>query len=159
MKRWEAWINHWGWAATAATGIAYGVLKYFVRSADPNSRVPHPLAPPLLAAHVLVAPVAVFALGLIFRRHAVAKLASDRPERRATGSVLIYLAIPLSVTGYVVQVLTGDAARTWTGWSHAGLGLVYALGYLMHPLVFRGDAEEETSSAPERPEGTGGRAG
>jgi hypothetical protein len=164
VKRWEAWINHWGWALTAVTGLAYGVLKYFVRGTDPNSRLPHPMAPPILAAHVLAAPVAVFALGLIFRRHAVAKLASDRPERRRTGSVLIYLAVPLILTGYVVQVLTGDAARQWTGWIHAGLGLVYAIGYLMHPLVFKGDAaeadaDEEVSPGPQSPRGTGAPGG
>ena len=143
MKRWEAWINHAAWTLTALTGIAYGVLKYFVSGSDPNSRLPHPMAGPVLAAHVLAAPAAVFALGLIFRRHAIAKLGSDKRERRETGSVLLYLGIPLIVSGYVVQVLTGDAARRWTGWVHAGLGLVYALGYLMHPLMRRGNGEDD----------------
>ncbi|MGH9399282.1 MAG: hypothetical protein ACRD00_02865, partial [Thermoanaerobaculia bacterium] len=82
MKRWEAWVSHVGWGLTAASGLAYGVLEYLVTNPDPDSRLSHPWQPAVLAAHVLAAPVAVFGLGLLFRRHALARLSEGEPARR-----------------------------------------------------------------------------
>ncbi len=135
MKRWEAWVNHAAWSLVALSGLVYGVLKYFLTSSDPDSRLGHPWQPFVLAVHLVAAPIAIFALGLVFRRHALKRLTTGEPERRRTGIVMTLLAIPLALSGSVVQVLTGDAARRWTGWAHAALGLVYAVGYALHPLV------------------------
>ena len=137
MKRWEAWVNHAGWSLVASSGLAYGVLKNFVTSPDPDSRLPHPWQPAVLAVHVLAAPAAVFGLGLLFRRHALTRLSSGEPERRPTGIAMTLLAIPLALSGYILQTLTGDAARRWTGWGHAALGLVFTAGYALHPLTSR----------------------
>ncbi len=134
MKRWEVRLNHAAWALTAATGLVYGVLKYFVPSADPDSRIGSPWQPGFLAAHVLVAPLAVFALGLIFRRHALARWRSGQSEGRPSGRILFLAVIPLVLSGYFLQVLTGVGSRRWTGWFHAVLGALFALAYLMHPL-------------------------
>jgi hypothetical protein len=41
-------------------------------------------------------------------------------------------------------VLTGDAARQWTGWAHAALGVVYVLAYAEH-LLKRRPAGEPSS--------------
>ena len=85
MKRWEAWINHLGWSLTAASGVLYGILRYFVPASDPDSRLAVPWQPSVLAAHVLAVPFAVFALGLIFRRHARSRFAGDHREGRPSG--------------------------------------------------------------------------
>jgi hypothetical protein len=146
MKRWEAWTNHLGWSLTALSGLVYGALKYFVTNPDPDSRLSHPWQPAVLAVHVLAAPVAVFGLGLLFRRHALTQFSSGERDRRRTGTVMTLLAIPLVLSGYVVQVMTGDAARRWTGWAHAALGLVYAIGYAIHPLVSRSLPDDATES-------------
>jgi hypothetical protein len=153
MKRWEAWTSHIGWSLTALSGLVYGALKYFVTNPDPDSRLSHPWQPAVLAVHVLAAPVAVFGLGLLFRRHALARLSSDEGERRRTGLTMTLLAIPLVLSGYVVQTLTGDVARRWTGWGHAALGLLYAVGYALHPMALRGlpdDAAEAAAEAEDR---------
>jgi Na+/proline symporter len=146
MKRWEAWINHVGWSLTAVSGVLYGVFKYFVANPDPDSRIAHPWQPTLLAVHVLAAPIAIFGFGLLFQRHALVRFFSGQAERRRTGAVMTLLAIPLALSGYVLQVLTGDAARRWTGWVHAAVGLVYAIGYAMHPL-----SSSPPDDAPEPP--------
>lgn len=146
MKRWEAWTNHVGWALVAASGLLYGWLKYFAAHADPDSRLAHPWQPAVLAVHVLAAPVAVFGFGILFRKHALARLTSGERGRRKTGATMTLLAIPLILSGYALQTLTGDAARRWTGWAHAGLGLVYAVGYALHPL-----SSGAPDDAPELP--------
>ena len=147
MRRWEAWINHVGWSLTALSGIVYGVLKYFAAAPDPDSRLAHPWQPAVLALHVLAAPIAVFGFGLLFRRHALTQLTAGVRERRRTGTAMTLLAIPVAMSGYVVQTLTGDAARRWVGWGHAALGLVYAIGYALHPMGSRppDDAAEAAS--------------
>ncbi len=149
MSRWEAWVNHLGWGLTAASGIVYGILKYFATGSDPDSRLAHPWQPAALAVHVLAAPVAVFALGLIFRRHALARFVAEQERGRRSGSPLTYLAIPLAFSGYLIQAMSGEAARRWTGWVHAAAGLVFALAYGAHFLRSRSpDDAAETAAEP-----------
>ncbi len=149
MKRWEAWINHLGWSLTAASGVLYGILRYFVPASDPDSRLAVPWQPSVLAAHVLAAPFAVFALGLIFRRHALSRFAGDHREGRPSGSLLTLTAVPLALTGYLIPVLTGAVARRWVGWSHAAVGLFFAAGYALHPKLSAAPADSpETPSEP-----------
>jgi len=133
MKRWDAWINHAGWALVCVSGVLYGILKYFAHNPDPESRLGHPWQPAVLAAHVLAAPVAVFAIGLVFRRHALPRWRTGEREGRSTGGILLFLGLFLTVSGYLLPVLTGDAARHWTGWIHAGVGVLVAGAYLLHP--------------------------
>jgi hypothetical protein len=133
VKRWEAWWNHAGLVAVSLTGLLYGIVKYFVPSSDPDSRIGHPWQPVLLKAHILAAPVAVFAVGLIFRRHALARMRSGETNGRRSGVVMFWLLLPLTATGYLVQVFVEPAPVRAAGWSHAGLGLCFLLGYLFHP--------------------------
>lgn len=133
MRRWEAWTNHLGWALVSASGILYGVLKYFVGSPDPDSRLGHPWQPSVLAAHILLAPAAIFGLGLVFRRHALARWRMGEREGRKTGTILLFAAFALILSGYLLQAFTGESARRWTGWLHAAIGLLVAAAYALHP--------------------------
>ena len=133
MKRWEAWWNHAAIAAVSLSGLAYGIFKYFVPGSDPDSRIGHPLQPVLLKAHILVAPLAVFAVGLIFRRHALARIQIGESQGRRTGALMVWLLLPLTVTGYLIQVFVETAPVRAAAWSHAGLGVAFLLGYAVHP--------------------------
>jgi hypothetical protein len=149
MKRWEAWTNHLAIAAVSLSGLAYGVMKYLMTNPDPDSRLGHPWQPWALRIHVLAAPIAVFGLGLIFRRHALARFLGGDREGRRSGRILTTFAIPLGLSGYLIQALAGEAARRWTGWAHAALALPFAAGYLFHPRGSRlpDDAPEAASHA------------
>ena len=133
MKRWEAWTNHVGWSLAALSGLVYAWFKYFAPASDPDSRMAHPLQPTVLALHVLAAPIAVFGLGLVFRRHALARIRMGERQGRRSGVSMAALAVPLALSGYLIQALTGEAARRWTGWGHAALGLVFVAAYALHP--------------------------
>jgi len=133
MKRWEAWWNHAALSAVSLTGLLYGVFRYFVSSPDPDSRAGHPLQPVFLKAHILVAPFAILGVGLLLRRHALARLKTGEVNGRRTGAAMLWIFAPLAMTGYVIQVLVArDAARA-AGWTHATLGIVFLLGYAFHP--------------------------
>ena len=133
MKRWEAWWNHAALAAVSLTGLAYGILKYFVPGADPDSRAGHPWQPAMLKTHVLVAPFAVFGIGLLLRRHALARWRQGEQSGRKTGVIMLWIFLPLSLTGYLIQVLAQREAVRAAGWIHAGLGALFLLGYAFHP--------------------------
>jgi hypothetical protein len=133
MKRWEARWNHAAIVAVSLSGLAYGILKYFVPGSDPDSRIGHPWQPVMLKAHILLAPMAVFAIGLIFRRHALARVRDGEPNGRLSGSVMFWLLLPLTVTGYLVQVFVETTPVRAAAWSHAGLGVLFLLGYALHP--------------------------
>ena len=133
MKRWEAWWNHVALAAVSLTGLVYGMFKYLVPSADPDSRIGHPWQPAAMKAHVLAAPLALFAVGLIFRRHAMARMRSGEQKGRRTGAAMYWLLLPLALTGYLVQVFVESSAVRAAAWSHLALGVAFLLGYAFHP--------------------------
>ncbi|HEY6929838.1 MAG TPA: hypothetical protein VJA66_09210 [Thermoanaerobaculia bacterium] len=149
MKRWEAWTNHLAIAAVSLSGLVYGVMKYGMTNADPDSRIGHPWQPWALRLHILAAPIAVFGLGLIFRRHALARFLGGDREGRRSGRILTRVAIPLGLSGYLVQALTGEVTRRWSGWVHAGLGVLFVAAYALHPRRSRlpDDASEAASDA------------
>ena len=149
MKRWEAWTNHVGWTVVAASGLLYGALKYFVTASDPDSRLATPWQPSVLAVHLLAAPIAVFGLGLLFRRHALARWITGERLGRRTGGLMLWLAVPLGLSGYMVSVLTGELTRRWTGWIHAAMGLVFAAGYALHPRA--STLPEDSPETPPEP--------
>ena len=132
MKLWEVRLIRWGFALASASGVVYGVMKYFLAGTDPDSRLGHPWQPAVLAAHVLLAPVAVFGMGLLLRGHALPQLKRGEREGRGTGLALTAVGMPLVFSGYLVQVFTGETARKGTGWIHAALGVLFALAFLLH---------------------------
>ncbi len=133
MKRWEAWWNHAALSAVSLSGLAYGVLKYFVPGPDPDSRAGHPWQAAAMKAHILVAPFAILGVGLLLRRHALARLRNGEQSGRSTGLTMLRLFAPVALTGYLVQVLVERGATRAAGFSHAGLGVLFLLGYALHP--------------------------
>jgi membrane associated rhomboid family serine protease len=134
VKRWEVVLLHASTLVVGLSGVVYGVMKYFLTGADPDSPLGHPWQPGVLKAHVLAAPVIVFVLGLVVRGHALPKLRAGEPTGRRTGLALLAFLAPLVLSGYAVQVLTGDLARKGTGWGHAAAGLVFLAAYGAHLL-------------------------
>jgi hypothetical protein len=133
MKRWEAWWNQSALIAVSLTGLFYGIFKYFVPGSDPYSRVGNPLQPWILKAHILVAPFALMGVGLILRRHALARILSGETSGRKSGIAMLWLLLPLGMTGYLIQAFTAPGFARGTGYTHAALGLIFGLGYLLHP--------------------------
>lgn len=146
MKAWESRLANGALVAVAATGIAYGMLKYFVPATDPDSPFAHPWQPGILKAHLLAAPLFVFGIGLLFRQHALGRLKAGRQDGRRSGMSLLFAAAPLVVSGYSIQVLTGETATRWTGWLHAALGVLFTAVWAFH---LRGRAASPTTGLDE----------
>jgi len=137
MNRWELFLLHASGLAIAISGVVYGVMKYAMTGSDPDSPLGHPWQPGVLKAHVLAAPFLVFALGLVARGHALPKWRSGETAGRRSGISLLGLMAPLVLSGYAVQVFTGDSLRKGTGWGHTALGAVWIVAYAAHLLKKR----------------------
>jgi hypothetical protein len=132
MRRWEARLLAIGVVLTGLSGLVYAVMKYLMAGSDPDSRFGHPWQPDVLKAHILVAPILLFGLGVVFRGHVAVQLQREEREGRRSGLAIAAVVAPLVFSGYLLQAFTGEVARQWTGWLHTGLGLVFAFAYLRH---------------------------
>jgi hypothetical protein len=133
MRRWEAWLNHVALSGVILSGLVYAVMKYLLPGSDPDSRLGHPWQPQFAKAHALFAPVAVFGLGLLFRHHALARVRRTDMKGHRTGLLLVWAALPVAATGYLVPAFTGEGAARAAGLLHTALGVVLALAYGLHP--------------------------
>ncbi len=136
MIRFERWALHGGAWITGATGLGYGWLRYFKVVQGEFGPEPHPLQGLLQHAHVLAAPLLLFALGMMVRGHLAFKLRIAAPEGRRTGWGLALLIAPMVVSGYAVQVATAPAWRTALAWIHGVSSLLFLIAYLCHGLRF-----------------------
>ncbi|HLQ37361.1 MAG TPA: hypothetical protein VK348_06155 [Planctomycetota bacterium] len=146
MNRIDARLTTAAVAAVAATGIAYAWMLWCCAPADEFAVVHHPWQPTVQDAHLLVAPVLVFAVGLVFRSHALAQLGTGAARRR-TGWLLLILFAPMVVSGYLLQVLAGDI-RAVAGVVHAAVGGAFLLGFIAHRLRRRQPADPCRNGTP-----------
>lgn len=132
MRRLERWSLRIGFGLGALTGIIYGVLRYFGSVKGDFGPEPNPWQPFWQHAHVLAAPVLLFALGVAVRGHVQGMINRGVRRGRRIGLVLLVISVPLVVGGYAVQVVTGSVVRNALGWSHAALGALFTLLYAFH---------------------------
>lgn len=136
MTRFEAWSLHASNLLVGGTGLVYAWMVYFAESADEFAVVNHPWQPDVQHAHVVVAPLAIFAVGLVFQRHVWARIRSGYRPRRPTGLLLALSFAPMVLSGYLLQVAADPAWRTAWTWVHVATSVLWVLGYAAH-LVSR----------------------
>ena len=129
FERWAVWGTS---VATFLTGVIYLWLKYLMVSDDPFAVVNHPWQPAVLKAHILVAPLLVFSIGLVTLRHVWRHLQSSLREGRRSGLLTMVLLGPMILSGYLIQALTEEGWLKAMAISHIVLGIVYGLGLLAH---------------------------
>ena len=131
MTRAQLLTLHASVAALTVTGAAFAFMKYAMHSDDAFAVINHPWQPGMLAAHLLAAPFALFALGWIFGDHIWPSFTARRPNRR-TGILSMLLIAPMTLTGYLLQVITEERARHWMAIAHWITSGVFAISYLAH---------------------------
>lgn len=137
MTRFEKWSVLTGSALTLATGTGYFWTKYLVRPADPWAVVNHPLQTFFLKSHILVAPLLVFAVGMVAVRHVWKHFVSGIQWARRSGLTTAASLLPMVVTGYLIQAVTGEALLQGIAISHIVLGFLFAVGLTIHYVTVR----------------------
>lgn len=132
VERWLLWVST---GLVGATGIAYAWMKYLMASDDPFAVVHHPLQPWVLKAHILAAPLPVFAVGTVFLRHVVRQWRSRKPDGRRSGLLVFALFAAMVSSGYLIQAATTGSWARWFGWIHFGAGAAYLVVIAVHQAV------------------------
>jgi len=152
MKRLQKWLLMCSSLVTGVTGLVYFWMKRFLVPVDPFAVIGHPLEPWLLKAHVLAAPVLVFALGLITMDHIWRNYRCLVPAGRRSGIAATWVIAPMVATGYLIQVVTAVGWLSALGWAHLVTGVWYLLSVVAHQQVFRrGPKVADPSAPPQRP--------
>ena len=135
MSRFEAWLLHVSNLLVGGTGLVYAWMIYLVKPTDPYSVVNHPLQPQTQHLHILVAPLLVFAAGLVWRRHVWSQWKRGLAQGRWSGLALMAMLVPMIASGYLIQTaVDGGWRKVWIGVHLASSGL-WLLGYLVHQAI------------------------
>lgn len=124
-------------ALTGLTGVVYWWMEHMLEPVDPWAVINHPLQPWVLKAHILVAPLLVFAVGLVAADHIWKHLRQSVKCARRSGVATFAVLAPMVVSGYLIQAVTWPLLLTAMVWLHVGAGLAYLGGLGAHHLVLR----------------------
>lgn len=119
------------------TGIGYGWTRCLVHSADEFAIVNHPWQPHLQHAHILVTPLLVLMLGTFWWAHAAAHWRSGAVAGRRSGLSLWLTALPMILSGYLLQISVSDFWRQAWILVHVATSLAWTGAYLAHLLTHR----------------------
>ena len=137
MKPYQKWLVWTTSFLTGATGLVYWWMKDFLRPVDEFAVINHPLQPWLLKAHIVVAPLMVFAVGLIAADHIWKQYKRAVSSGRGSGIVSMWVLGPLIMTGYLIQVVTHVGWLEAIAWAHLGTGMLYLVGLATHHQAVR----------------------
>lgn len=133
MNRFEWHFVQIANAAVCVTGVAYALMRYFMEPVDEWSVVNHPWQPHVQHLHVLVAPLLVFAMGLIWSRHVVQKIRNGN-NGRMTGLGLLVGFLPMAASGYLVQVAVDPMWRTIWIVVHVAGSVLWITAFTFHQV-------------------------
>lgn len=117
------------------TGVVYAVMKYMMDPADVFSVVGHPWQPGVQYLHVVVAPIAVFAIGLIWKNHVFDHYRRGLTTGRRSGISMMLTMVPMVVSGYLIQVSVGETWRVIWIVVHCIASFLWITGYLVHQVT------------------------
>ena len=135
FERWAVWSTS---VATLVTGTVYLWMKYLMTSEDPLAVVNHPLQPYILKLHILVAPLLVFAIGVVALRHVWRHMKGKTGPGRRSGLLTVVVLGPMIMSGYLIQAITHQGWIEAMAISHIGTGLLFGLGLLAHQFAAGG---------------------
>jgi hypothetical protein len=101
------------------------------------SVINHPLQPWVLKVHIIVAPLLVFAVGLIAIEHIWRHFRTRRRSGRRSGLTTMWVVVPMILSGYLIQTVTSEGWLAVWAWAHIVTGTVYLGGVGIHLLVLR----------------------
>jgi hypothetical protein len=134
FQRWLLWGSS---LVTGGTGLAYGWMKYRMAPVDAWAVINHPLQPWMLKAHILAAPLMVFAVGLIAGEHVWRHWRDGVRAGRRSGLLAMWVFVPMVATGYLIQAVTHVGLLEALACGHLVTGAAYLVGLAAHHRIFR----------------------
>lgn len=137
MSRLEAWLHHLANLLVCGTGLLYAWFLYCVHPEDPYAVVNHPWQPQAQHAHVLLAPLLVFSIGALWKRHAWERWRSGAHPRRRTGTLLMLSFVPMAASGYAIQIAVGEGWRQAWVTVHLAVSGLWLAASVVHQIARR----------------------
>jgi len=131
MTPWERRLQYVANLLVCGTGVLYAVMRYFMKPTDEFAVVNHPWQPWVQHAHVLVAPLLVFACGSIWRLH-VAEHWKRATRMRRSGPGLAIVFVPMAASGYLLQTSVSDGWRQAWIVVHVASSAVWLVAFATH---------------------------
>lgn len=148
MTRKQAWFVHLSNVLVGGTGLVYGWMRYFAESDDPFSIANHPWQPDFQHAHIVLAPLSVFAVGWVWSHHVLLHWHAGTKRGRRTGIALALLFFPMVFSGYLLQTTVDDSWRNAWVWMHGITSGSWVALMLVHPFLKRPKGSVAPTSAP-----------
>ena len=142
MNRFEVWMIHASTILVGGTGLVYAWMRYLMDPVDEFAVINHPWQPHLQHLHLWLAPLLVFALGLIWRDHVWRHYKRGVKRRRRTGLTLLAACAPMVISGYLIQTSVSSTWRTTWIAIHLVTSGLFVGGYLLHQLIARNRSAE-----------------
>ena len=137
MKPFAKWLVWASSTATLVTGLVYFWMDRMLTPVDEFAIINHPLQPLVLKAHILVAPVLVFALGMIAVDHVWKYFRGTIRRARRSGLSTMWPVVPMVVSGYLIQAVTHELWLAVVAWAHIVTGVAYGITLAAHQLSVR----------------------
>lgn len=154
MKPFPKWLVLTSSLAAGLTGVVYWWMDHMMAPLDEWAVINHPLQPWVLKAHIISAPLLVFAVGLITVDHIWKHFRSPATRARRSGAAAMWAVAPMVLSGYLVQAVTELRWLTVLGWLHVIAGLLFTLGLTAHQLaVVRSRGDRRAIRRQEAPTG------
>jgi hypothetical protein len=134
MTRWQKHTFSALSAILTASGLAYFWMKHMMATDDPLAVVNHPLQPAMLHIHVLAAPAFLVVFGILIDSHVARRIGSATPNRRSGMLALATIAL-MSVSGYLLQVVTAESWQRACLIAHLASAVVFVPAYVTHLAV------------------------
>lgn len=115
------------------SGLIYGFYRYLAeKPASEFGNAVHPLEELWRVAHLISAPVLVFAIGFLWTNHVSEQLAIPKAKRRKSGLLLIGNAAPMIFSGYLIQTAVNETLRNAWIVIHLVSAGIWLSSYLLH---------------------------
>ncbi|MDP6962606.1 MAG: hypothetical protein QGF46_00410 [Planctomycetota bacterium] len=135
MHKSERLFNHGANLLIGGSGVIYFWMLYIIEGGDDFSILNHPLQDDIHNWHIVLAPIAVFAVGMLLKSHVLLKLRSKyQGPGRASGLALCALFVPMVLSAYLLQVSTSEEWHSRLAWAHNIFSFLWIFSYLFHQL-------------------------
>lgn len=134
FPKWMLWISS---VLTGLTGIVYWWMDTQMEPVSEWAVINHPLQPFVLKAHIVAAPLLVFAVGLIGVDHIWRHFRGTVPRGRASGLSSMFVIAPMVLSGYLIQAITHAGWLAAMVWLHLVGGAVYIFALGVHQVAVK----------------------
>jgi hypothetical protein len=135
LERWHRRSIYAAGAALLLSGAGWLVLRYFMRPASEFGETIHPLEPWAMKLHGAAAMAVLFFTGSLMHVHIRRALKARR--NLATGWGMIGTLAFLTLTGYGLYYVAGEASRPVWSVLHWAAGLAVAALFVLHIVIGR----------------------